>query len=251
MGEGAVVVVTGAANGIGRATADALLASGCRIAAIDVDAGGLESLRASSPSMVAVARCDVAEPDDIDRAFDQLDQHFDQYTGVVCCAGINSYAAPDTMTVDEWDRFFAIDLRSSWLCARRARQRFDLDGNPSVVVVSSIHARMTTEGMFPYAAAKAGLEGLVRSLALDWGPSGIRVNAVAPGWTRTALVQEWLERQPDPESAKSTTDAVHALRRIAEPQEVAAVIVFLLSTAASAITGTTVTVDCGLTARFA
>jgi len=243
--------ITGAANGIGRATANALIEAGHRIAALDIDAEGLSTLAASAPDQVTVARCDISDPGDIERAFDDVESQIDRFTGVVCCAGVNSYADPDSMTVPEWDHFFAIDLRSTWLCARRARRSMVDDSSSSIVVVSSVHARATTQGMFPYASAKAGLEGLVRSLALEWGPSGIRVNAVAPGYTRTDLVEKWLERDDDPSALRAATDAVHALRRIAEPHEVASVIEFLLSDGSTAMTGSTVTVDCGHTARFA
>jgi NAD(P)-dependent dehydrogenase (short-subunit alcohol dehydrogenase family) len=105
--------------------------------------------------------------------------------------------------------------------------------------------------MFPYAAAKAGLEGLTRSLALDYGPANIRVNAVAPGFTRTHLVEEWLAQQPDPAATERIVLAQHPLGRMAEPTEVAAVVAFLASDLASAMTGAVVAVDCGHSIRFA
>ena len=120
----------------------------------------------------------------------------------------------------------------------------------AVVNISSIHARLTVPGMFPYAAAKAGLEGLTRSLALDYGPRGLRVNAVAPGFTRTRLVEEWLEQQPDAGAARREILERHPLGRFAEPADVAEVVAFLLSDASRAVTGATVAVDCGLGVRF-
>ena len=116
--------------------------------------------------------------------------------------------------------------------------------------ISSIHARLTVPNMSPYAAAKAGLEGLTRSLALEYGTRGVRVNAVAPGFTRTRLVEEWLERQPDPQAARREILDRHPLGRFAEPTDVAEVVAFLLEDGSRAITGATIAVDCGLGVRF-
>jgi NAD(P)-dependent dehydrogenase (short-subunit alcohol dehydrogenase family) len=119
-----------------------------------------------------------------------------------------------------------------------------------IVNIASIHARLTTKGMFPYAAAKSGIVGLTRSLALDYGSQGIRVVAVSPGWTRTHLVEQALAQQPDPQAARAHALAMHPLGRIAEPEEVAAVVAFAASEEASFITGVAIPVDGGLSARF-
>jgi NAD(P)-dependent dehydrogenase (short-subunit alcohol dehydrogenase family) len=119
-----------------------------------------------------------------------------------------------------------------------------------IVNIASIHARLTTKGMFPYATAKSGILGLTRSLALDYGSEGIRVVAVSPGWTRTRLVQEALAQQPDPQTALAHALAIHPLGRIAEPDEIAAVVAFAASEDASFITGVAIQVDGGLSARF-
>jgi len=105
--------------------------------------------------------------------------------------------------------------------------------------------------MFPYAAAKSGLVGLTRSLALDCAPYGIRVNAVSPGWTRTNLVEEWFQLQPDPVAAEAGVMRAHPMGRIATPAEVANLVAFVASDEASAITGAALAVDCGLGVQFA
>jgi NAD(P)-dependent dehydrogenase (short-subunit alcohol dehydrogenase family) len=105
--------------------------------------------------------------------------------------------------------------------------------------------------MFPYAAAKAGLVGLTRSLALNHGSEGIRVNAVCLGYTRTRLTMDALLAKPDPEEAEGAIGALHALGRIGEPSEIAGVVAFLVSDDASFMTGTAVHVDGGLSARYA
>jgi NAD(P)-dependent dehydrogenase (short-subunit alcohol dehydrogenase family) len=110
---------------------------------------------------------------------------------------------------------------------------------------------LTIAGMFPYAAAKTGLVGLTRSLALDCARDGIRVNAVSPGWTRTHLIEEWFKLQPDPAAAEASILRVHPMGRIATTEEIANIVAFVASDEASAMTGAAVPVDCGLGVQFA
>jgi NAD(P)-dependent dehydrogenase (short-subunit alcohol dehydrogenase family) len=121
----------------------------------------------------------------------------------------------------------------------------------SIVNVSSLHGFVTLDGFFPYAAAKSGLIGLTRSLALDYGPHGIRVNVVAPGFVRTRLVQQSIDRSEDRTAAEARMVAGVALGRIGAPEEIAGVVRFLASDEASYVTGTSLLVDGGLTARRA
>jgi 3alpha(or 20beta)-hydroxysteroid dehydrogenase len=153
------------------------------------------------------------------------------------------------MSSDEWDQFMALDLKASWLTVRAALPAMIDRGAGSVVNIASLHATLTAEGAFPYAAAKAGLLGLTRSLALDLGRHGIRVNAVSPGWTRSERIETHF-RDIGPE-ATGRIENLHALRRTARPQEVAEVAVFLASDRASFVTGANWAVDGGLGARYA
>ena len=178
-------------------------------------------------------------------------ERFGGLDAVVTCAGINAYFDAVELTEADWDAVFAVDLKATWLTCRAALPLLLASDRAAIVTISSIHARLTDAGTFPYAAAKAGVEGLTRSLALDYGPKGVRVNAVAPGWTRTRLVDDWLARHDDPDAALAAVNAAHPLRRIAEPAEVAAVVAFLLSDQARAVTGATYAVDCGLSVRTA
>jgi NAD(P)-dependent dehydrogenase (short-subunit alcohol dehydrogenase family) len=166
-------------------------------------------------------------------------------------AGVNATFEAVSMTEAEWDAFFAVDLKAAWLCAKHALPHLVEAGGASIVNVSSIHAAVTRESFFPYAAAKSGLVGLTRSLALDYGPHGVRVNCVCPGFTRTRLVEESLELSADREAAEREMVAAVALGRIADPSEVASVIAFLASPDAGYMTGATLFVDGGLTARRA
>jgi NAD(P)-dependent dehydrogenase (short-subunit alcohol dehydrogenase family) len=246
-----VAVVTGAANGIGAATAHTLHQEGAKVALLDIDQTGgkalAEHLDAGRALFVA---CDVTSEEQIAAAVDTTIAQFQGVDILVNNAGVNAYFDAETVTLEQWERFFALDLRACWLCSKHVLPHLRRQQRGVIVNVASIHARLTTRGMFPYAAAKSGIVGLTRSLALDYGGQGIRVVAVSPGWTRTRLVEEALAQQPDPQAARAQALAMHPLGRIAEPDEIAAVVAFAASEDASFITGVAIPVDGGLSARF-
>ena len=228
-------VVTGGTRGIGRATVERLLADGLRVCFCGRDAeAGRQVEEEVGGHFVA---CDVAREDDVRALIEACAERVGPPDVLVNNAGVNANYRAHEMTGEEWDAFFAVDLKAAWLCAKHALPHMLATGAGAIVNVSSIHAAATREGFFPYAAAKSGLVGLTRSLALDYGPRGIRVNCVCPGFTDTRLVRA------GPEGV--------ALGRIAEPREIAGAIAFLVSPDASYVTGATLFVDGGLTARRA
>lgn len=248
-----VAVVTGAAQGIGAAIAVRLASQGYGVGMLDIDATRGDELARSLAAAGYSAKyvpADVSNRDDVTRAVDQVVREYGRVDSLINNAGRNSYFDAITMTDADWDSTFDVDLRASWLTSQAALPHLIDSGHGSIVNITSIHGRLTTPGMFPYAAAKSALEGLTRSLAVDYGPRGVRVNAVAPGWTRTALVDEWLAKQPDPRDAMERINAAHPLGRIAEPEDVAAVVAFLASDDARAVTGAVYAVDCGLSVQF-
>ncbi len=242
-----VAVVTGGARGIGLATAHRLADDGATVAVLDID----ELSEADTRPALTFVRCDVSVEADVASAFSEVEARLGPAQVLINNAGVNACFDAIAMTEDDWDSVFAVDLKAAWLCAKYGLPQMIPRGAGAIVNVSSLHARLTMPKMFPYAAAKAGLLGLTRSLALDFGQYGVRVNAVCPGWTRTRLVEEWLATQSNPSSAELALTEAHPLGRIATPVEIASVIAFLASRDASAITGASVDVDAGLGARFA
>jgi NAD(P)-dependent dehydrogenase (short-subunit alcohol dehydrogenase family) len=252
--EGRVAFVTGGAHGIGRASVERLRRAGATVAFCDVDEdAGREVAAASSegPRPVAFLPCDVTSEEQLAAAMSATIERHGGLDVVVANAGVDRPFDAATMTEDEWRDFMGIDLRAVWLTAKHALPTMRARRRGAIVTIASIHAFVTTRGKFPYAAAKSAVVGLTRSLALDEGGYGIRVNAVCPGYTRTRMLMSGVESADDPAEAEREMLAIHPLGRVAEPEEIANVVAFLASDEASFITGAAIMVDGGLSVRFA
>lgn len=249
------VAVTGAAAGIGLAAAELLAAQGERVYALDTDREGLDALAARHASITALA-VDVTDDDAMAAAFARIaeDSGLD---GLVVAAGIQTYGTVDTEGMATYDKTMAVNVRGAFSAARLAlplirRRRFSrAEGSGGVVFVASVQAYVAQQGVAAYSAGKGALLSLTRAMAVDHAPEGIRVNAVCPGSVDTPMLRAAAAEHGaglDIEEVLAQWGSAHPLGRVAQPREVADLIVYLLSERASFITGADIKVDGGLTA---
>jgi NAD(P)-dependent dehydrogenase (short-subunit alcohol dehydrogenase family) len=251
--EGQVAIITGGSRGIGEAIVELFHEHGAAVVFCGRDdlVGRSVEQSLGPDAHAAFRKADVSDESDVSSLVQFCVERFGPPSILVNNAGVNANFDATEMTGEEWDRFFAIDLKAAWLCAKYVLPYMRQVQRGSIVNISSLHGFVTLEGFFPYAAAKSGLVGLTRSLALDYGSEGIRVNVVAPGFIDTRLVRDSIELNDDQEAAERRMVAGVALGRIGQPLEVAHVVRFLASDEASYVTGASLLVDGGLTARRA
>ncbi len=251
--EGKVAFITGAGRGIGRAVAHKFAAEGAAVVVAERDAS---SGKAVADELLAIGHralfiaTDITRESEVRQAIDQTVAHFGKLDIVVNNAGITFRYEATTMTEDQWHAAMDVDVKGVWLCCKHAIPHMQAQGGGAIVNISSVHARVTAAKHFPYGAAKAAVLGLTRSLALDYGPHNIRVNAICPGWVRSEAVEEWIQSQPDPLAYEARVLSFQPLRRIGTPEEIANLVAFIASDEASYMTGAELVIDGGLTVQY-
>lgn len=243
--DGKVVIVTGAAGGLGRATVDLLVSRGARVLAEDIS----PDVRSLACAEVAALVGDVGEEQ---TAFEAVSTAVERFGGLH--ALVNNAAAilsKDILSTspDEWNQLMRTNVTGAFHHCRAVMPRLREQKSGSIVNVSSISGLVGLPQQAAYCASKGAVVQLTRQLAVEYAGDNVRVNSVAPGAIDTPFLSRHLAAQPDPAAAAAAVDAAHPLGRASEPSEIAEIIAFLVSDASSYITGAIISADGGYTAR--
>jgi NAD(P)-dependent dehydrogenase (short-subunit alcohol dehydrogenase family) len=248
--KGKVVVMTGAASGLGRACAAEFGAQGAMVVDGDVDVDGAGQAVAGLEERGRALRCDVSSSDDCRALMAEASAAFGRIDAVMPNAGIEGNGTVETCPEDDWDRVMAVNLKGMFLVAKHAVPHLRANGGGAILMTSSVSGFWGEPGTVSYNAAKGGIIGLVRAMAMDHGRDGIRVNCLCPGYHATGMPERFFAAQADPEGMAAKVDDLIPLRRMGRPEELARTAAFLLSDANPYITGAAIVIDGGMTAGY-
>lgn len=238
-----VALVTGGGAGLGEATSRLFVSNGWRVAVADVNVDGAKAVAASLPEGSALAvHCDVGNAGSVEAAIDRVGQAWERLDCIVNNAGFARPAPSHQVTDESWDDLVGVHLGGTFRVSRAALPLLGRSDRPTIVNISSVCASLGFPGRLSYNAAKAAIEAVTRTLAVEWGVLGMRVNAVAPGFILTDKSRAFYE------SGLADADArarMTALGRLGSPNEIAQAVYWLASPASSYVTGQVIVVDGG------
>jgi 3-oxoacyl-[acyl-carrier protein] reductase len=249
--DGRVVIVTGAARGIGFGTANRFAEEGASVAIIDLDESAASDA-AGRLSLVDGAKaigvgCDVSNAESVDAAIARVVEELGGVHVLVNNAGITRDNLLFKMTEDDWDLVMGVHLKGAFLMTKAAQKHFVEQRYGKVVNISSISA-LGNRGQANYSAAKMGIQGFTRTLGIELGPFGINVNAIAPGFIATEMTDATAARlKMDVEEFRKMNADANPVKRVGYPEDIAAAVTFLSADESSYITGQTLYVDGGIT----
>lgn len=242
------VLITGAADGLGLATARAFAREGARLFLLDIDGEKVESvvetLRAEATQVEAFTGS-VAESSEVEAAFARMDETFGGIDALVNNAGITTHSSSTELSDADWNHVMAVNVNGSFMCARAAGRRMKTQGAGSIVNISSIYGVVPAPRRLAYCVSKSAVAMMARALAIEWANLGVRVNSIAPGYVHTKLLDDLVNNGlVDLNALENRTP----MKRLGTSAEVAAMAVYLCSPAAAYITGQVISIDGGWTA---
>ena len=236
--DGKIALVTGASSGMGAATARLLADNGARVFTAQRSEAGFEDISV-----------DLMKPAAAETVISKISEGAGQLDILINNAGMMCEGAVDETSDADWHNQIALNLTTPFLLTRAAIAMLRVSKG-AIVNVGSIEGIGNNPGHAAYGASKAGLHGLTRAVAVDEGKHGVRCNAVAPGWIDTELNEEFIKNMPDPVRFRQEIGGIHPIRRTGKPEEVAELICWLASDAASFVTGQVLTIDGGRMAQL-
>ncbi len=241
--DGRVALITGGGRGIGAATAQLFAREGAKVVVSDMDVAPAQEV--AGPIGALAVACDVTSREQVDAMVARTTSELGRLDILVCCAGVIRDNLLFKMADEDWDLVIDTHLKGTFLCARAA-QRPMVDQKFGKIVFLSSTSALGNRGQTNYSTAKAGLQGMARTLAIELGPFNINVNAVAPGFVETRMTRATAERMGiDFETFKQGAALQTPLRRIGQPEDIASVIAFLCSEESSFVSGQTIYVRGG------
>jgi len=241
--DGRVALITGGGRGIGAATAQLFAREGAKVVVSDMDVAPAQEV--AGPIGALAVACDVTLREQVDAMVARTTSELGRLDILVCCAGVIRDNLLFKMADEDWDLVIDTHLKGTFLCARAA-QRPMVDQKFGKIVFLSSTSALGNRGQTNYSTAKAGLQGMARTLAIELGPFNINVNAVAPGFVETRMTRATAERMGiDFETFKQGAALQTPLRRIGQPEDIASVIAFLCSEESSFVSGQTIYVRGG------
>ncbi|CCQ97661.1 Uncharacterized oxidoreductase TM_0019 [[Clostridium] ultunense Esp] len=238
-----VVIVTGAAKGIGRQVAYAYGEEAAYVALVDKDGEGIETLASEMKRKGQVAypiQADLGDPDQISLVVEKTVERFGRINILINNAGIGIWKSPYELTVQEWDEVLNVNLRAPFLMAREAAKRMRGGGGGAIVNIASTRAFMSEPNTESYSASKGGIVALTHALAISFAPDRIRVNAISPGWIETGNYQ----------SLREMDHRQHPAGRVGKPTDIAKACLFLTDEENDFITGQNFIIDGGMTKKM-